>query len=260
MIKFPEEFRAGDYVSWHIKHHPTDQNFEIRLDQLRSDLKTTAIQDLEALDRIMRYFFGFVKNESPINIGEFQFPLTEAIANPEGEGYDFLFKSFSSIVNKLWRKNKGRKLADCVTLANIGSEITDLIRTEIITESLATCRVLAEKLDRRRIYDNQISALFDASVARISIEPEMKMSSGYFAYHVMFYFKSGNSVEVQIYSAMMKKWRDLSHHLYEKVRLAPSKKHNFGTMESRMVSLGHLLHLAECEIERLQDEIARQSL
>jgi ppGpp synthetase/RelA/SpoT-type nucleotidyltranferase len=86
----------------------------------------------------------------------------------------------------------------------------------------------------------------------------MKMASGYFAYHGLIRFSSGHVVEVQIYSALMSEWRKLSHLLYERVRVEPITQHEFGSKETRLISLGHALHLAECEIQRLSHEIDRK--
>jgi hypothetical protein len=61
-----------------------------------------------------------------------------------------------------------------------------------------------------------------------------------------------------MYSALMSEWRKLSHLLYERVRLEPIPQHEFGSKESRLISLGHALHLAECEIQRLRQELEKK--
>ena len=81
----------------------------------------------------------------------------------------------------------------------------------------------------------------------------MKMASGYFAYHILITFSDNIIIEVQIFSSIIKKWRELSHTLYEITRVNQLNP-EFGSKESRLISLGHLFHLAECEIERLQQE------
>jgi ppGpp synthetase/RelA/SpoT-type nucleotidyltranferase len=84
----------------------------------------------------------------------------------------------------------------------------------------------------------------------------MKMASGYFAYHGQVDFASGLIIEIQIYSSLMKSWRKLSHKLYEKARVrTKAKQLDYGTTETRLISLGHLLHLAECELTRLDNEL-----
>lgn len=82
----------------------------------------------------------------------------------------------------------------------------------------------------------------------------MKMESGYFAYHGEVCFKGGLIVEVQIYSELMRQWRRRSHVYYERARVEGKQKHEFDSKESRLVSLGHLLHVAECELHKLAEE------
>ena len=143
------------------------------------------------------------------------------------------------------------------SINNIKEEITDLVRTEIISETLGACKFLSEKLntDILSLLEGNIKKDFIKYVKHIISEPEMKMYSGYFAYHGLVTFKSGVIVEFQIYSSLMKTWRELSKILYARIRLNPKSIHEFGTTESRLISLGHLLHIAECEITRLEDEL-----
>jgi hypothetical protein len=56
-------------------------------------------------------------------------------------------------------------------------------------------------------------------------------------------------------AAIMSEWRRISHMLYEQVRVKPIEHHEFGSKESRLISLGHMLHLAECEIQRLSHDM-----
>jgi ppGpp synthetase/RelA/SpoT-type nucleotidyltranferase len=104
------------------------------------------------------------------------------------------------------------------------------------------------------IYDPGVRKAFNGSIASIHFGPEMKMESGYFAYHGLVRFKSGLVVEVQIYSELMRQWRRLSHSLYERARVEGIQKYEFNSKESRLISLGHLLHLAECQLEQLGQE------
>jgi ppGpp synthetase/RelA/SpoT-type nucleotidyltranferase len=101
------------------------------------------------------------------------------------------------------------------------------------------------------IHQPKVRKAFDGSIASIRFAPEMKMESGYFAYHGLVHFRSGLVVEVQIYSELMRQWRKLSHRLYERARVEGKQTHEFNSKESRLSSLGHLLHLAECELQQL---------
>ena len=56
----------------------------------------------------------------------------------------------------------------------------------------------------------------------------------------------------------MMQWRKLSHALYELARVKPIEKHEFNSKESRLISLGHLLHLAECQLQTLREEFGER--
>lgn len=212
-----------------------------------ADLQKTSADSLALLKDVLPYFFKYAAKEyktSKHQDTEFYSP----------DNVDF--KKTSSIINKLWRnvKNKNK----FVKLADIKNEITDLIRTEVVGDTLTSCHFLAERIKFENIHDKDLKARCEKAITKISFEPEMKMASGYFAYHILFRFIDGTIVEVQIYSAIVQKWRKLSHTLYQIARDA-AIDHEFGAKESRLISLGHLFHLAECEIERLQDEFDKLS-
>jgi len=163
-----------------------------------------------------------------------------------------------SIVNKMWRKATDE--GPTVTLGNLLESITDLIRTDVCTETLTSAQFLASRMNSLPglLYDAPLRQEFENRVQAVAFEPEMKMASGYFAYHGLVRFRSGHVVEVQIHSALMSEWRKLSHRLYERVRVEPVTQHEFGSKESRVISLGHLLHLAECKIQRLAQELEKK--
>ena len=89
----------------------------------------------------------------------------------------------------------------------------------------------------------------------IRVDEEAKAASGYFAYHSLVEFDDGNKAEVQLYSSISQAWRSVSHRLYERSRIAGIPYLAPGTSEARLISLGHLLHLAENELDRLMQEI-----
>lgn len=241
-MDFPSIYNYGDYVKWHHLQNPEDVDLPFKLDTFREDLQRLAAQDLVLVNEMFKYFLGYAQ-------GEYQTVKGEITQYEAAETIDF--KKTSSIINKLWRnyKNKSR----FIKLSEIQSQITDLIRTEISGETLASCRFLAERFLIEKIYNPELRAQCEKKISKITYEPEMKMASGYFAYHILIYFTDGIIIEVQIFSSIVKKWRKLSHNLYEIVRSAPID-YDFGSKQSRLVSLGHLFHLAECEIERLQEE------
>lgn len=259
-MKYPNTYDKFEYIAWHEAKFKRDKGLEQKLEQFRNELMDIAQTDLEFISNIIQSVVSIASNEFKIQHGtalEADLPLVKVLigkrtTNPE---FDLLFKSVDSIINKLWRKNKQ---GDEVQLSNIQEHIIDLVRTEIITPTLDSCKFLAERLQAHNIYfpDKKQEREFKEKVTSILFEPEMKMASGYFAYHGQVKFKSGLVIEVQIYSSLMKSWRKLSHKLYEKVRVrTKTKQLDYGTTETRLISLGHLLHLAECELTRLDNEL-----
>jgi ppGpp synthetase/RelA/SpoT-type nucleotidyltranferase len=255
----PTPFSVDEYVRWHEEVCRKDRPLLGKLGKLREKMTAEARPDLELLEELLAYMFTYAKNECKRPSGHeasYQTPLSACLATAAQPGfYDSLFKSVPSIVNKMWRKSTDE--GPTVTLKNLASTITDLIRTDVCSETLDGAQFLALRMNDlpALLYDAQLKDQFNARIEAVSFEPEMKMASGYFAYHGLVHFKSGYVVEVQIYSALMSEWRKLSHLLYEQVRLAPIEQHEFGSKESRLISLGHLLHLAECEIQRLRQEM-----
>lgn len=259
-MKFPNEYNKNEYIAWHEDKYPNDKNLEKKIVDFRENLKLKAKEDLKFISNVIQSVNSIASNEYKIqngNILEVEFPLTKIlieskISSPE---YNLLFKSTDSIINKLWRKNK---LGTEVEILNIQEHITDLVRTEIVTQTLESCSFLAKRLQEEHIYfpDEKQEKEFKEKIKKIHFEPEMKMASGYFAYHGEILCMSGLTIEIQIYSNLMKSWRKLSHKLYEKARIrANTKLLDYGTPETRLISLGHLLHLAECELSRLSKDL-----
>lgn len=254
---FPEIYNKEAYIAWHENHFSKDKNLLDEIDKLRTELKTSLKDDLTFINELFYFLIPASQKDYKIHYGaEFEFiiPLKKVLIEYPSNRYELLFKSTDSIINKLWRKNK---INQSISLENIKTEITDLVRTEINCSTLTACSYVAQKLSLENISlpKSELKEKLEEKVENIEFEPEMKMASGYFAYHGIVKLKNGISIEVQIYSTLMGNWRKLSHKLYEKIRLSPISKHDYGTSESRLVSLGHLLHLAECEVERLEQEI-----
>lgn len=267
-MSFPKQFDETKYVNWHNSKWPTKFGLRADLEKFRGDLMKSALKDLTFLSKLFAHYIKIAEKEykarqtrnNPLS-AEYSSPLGSAVGHPDSSSYNLLFKSPGSIIDKLWRKNKdenskrGPQKKDFVTLKNLQTRMTDLIRTEIIGGSLDVCKELSQKFGNNNISDPSLKKQFTTRIKKIDVEPEMKMDKGYFAYHILVHFKSGLIVEVQIYSATIKKWRKLSHILYENSRLFGSKKPEFNSKESRLISLGHLFHLAECEIKVLEDEL-----
>ena len=246
-MEFPQKYHSANYVKWHHSKEPGDIDLPTKIDELRVSLRKDAEEDLKLLSELFSYFFEYAKKE-------YKTSKNEDTTYETADSVDF--KETSSILNKLWRNCKNK--SKFIKFSDIKTEITDLIRTEIVSDTLTSCRFLAERIKIENIYNAELKGKCEKAITDISFEQEMKMGSGYFAYHILFRFANGNTIEVQIYSAIIQKWRKLSHTLY-KIARNENVGHEFGTRESRLVSLGHLFHLAECEIERLQQEFNEKS-
>ena len=264
-MKFPEKFKGADYVEWHHQECPIDIDLPAKLDQLRLDLKTNTHENLLFLSELISFFIKGARQEykntnKSTNPPEYENAIQKALTEKKKgneDNYNLLFKTTSSIINKQWRKYAKEK--KIIPLESIKTTFTDLIRTEIIADTLESAAFLAKRFKRGLINSKLMEVKYDKNISDIEIEPEMKMNSGYFAYHILVNYKDGTTVEVQIYSAIIKKWRDLSRTLYDSERINPTEVHEFATTESRLISLGHLFHIAECEIQSLQQALRNKS-
>jgi ppGpp synthetase/RelA/SpoT-type nucleotidyltranferase len=259
-MKYPERFDATTYSDWHGATFPADSPLKEKLDNLRDNLIDQCLEPLSALARILTYtanYCLFEYEQHAKTATDYNIHLLEALTpNPGSLANELLFKSTDSIINKLWRKNN--KPVPDIHLGNLRHHIKDLVRTDISATTLDSAAFLATRMNALPgiIHDEKIRKSFDEWIESVDFGPEMKMESGYFAYHGSVVFKSGLVAEVQIYSDLMRQWRRLSHHLYERARTIGKLKHEFNSKESRLISLGHLLHLAECELRQLAQDFS----
>ena len=254
----PRPFSPDSYTVWHELVFPADAPLAEKVTTLRAELAAGAREQLAALTQVLTYTADYSRTEYQQQAKtptEYHVSLQDALTSKSGSAaYDLLFKSTASIINKLWRKN-GKDDPDH-HLGNIRERITDLVRTDISATTLDSAAFLAQRMNLLPtiIYEPKARKAFTETIASVRFEPEMKMESGYFAYHGLVKFHNGLVVEVQIYSELMRQWRKLSHVLYEKARAEELKKHEFNSKETRLISLGHLLHLAECQLQQLARE------
>jgi ppGpp synthetase/RelA/SpoT-type nucleotidyltranferase len=260
--EIPQVYDKASYASWHNRCIPEDVDILTRLDQIRETLKSSSSSSLAALSQLLTQIKAFTEKEcrvrfKGINQGQFVVPTTQFSEQPSNKGYDLLFKSSDSILEKLWRKNL-RRSSDYASLSNLQIEITDLVRTSVVAPTLGHAKLFAERLESWfDIVDASDIEVYLGDIDRVEVDMEAKLASGYFAYHSIVRVKSGLCIEVQIYSQLSEAWRSISHKLYETTRLKESLATRAGSAEARLVSLGHLLHLAECELDRLAIEFTK---
>ncbi|MBE4071184.1 hypothetical protein HJ122_23810 [Vibrio parahaemolyticus] len=255
-MTFPKIYEFNQYVHWHEENIEEDRGLVDKLSQFRDSLKEKRerLQNLsELLSKLNTVLIRAKQtDDQDISILKCEILLEEQLI---GENYDHIFKSVDSIVDKLWRKNKDR--GEYICLGNIQEEIKDLVRSSVVVSSQSYARDFSQAVKdwKRKFEINDIPLENYSDIREIIVEQEAKMASGYFAYHVDVVYNDGMHIEIQIYSQLNEVWRKLSHKLYEKTRLSENIEYGHGTSASRLVSLGHLLHLAECEAERLQEDL-----
>jgi ppGpp synthetase/RelA/SpoT-type nucleotidyltranferase len=255
---YPARYDRDRYVRWHEARFDDDAGLVGRLTALREELKVKAREDLALLGDMLTHLFWYARNEYPFSRRipvDCASPLVDILARHNPDEYDGLFKPVESILDKLWRKNRAEPETQ---LRNISSHMTDLVRSEVVATTLDGAHFFSERLAKMGSLippDNPgLRDRFDALIDAVEVDSEAKMASGYFAYHACVRFRDGVVVELQVYSELMKTWRKLSHLEYERLRRGGESDVRFGSDQARLVSLGHLLHLAECEFQRLCQE------
>lgn len=259
-VEIGDAFEKEQYIKWHNETVTPKQNIDNGLDALLHDAKDNAKEYLENAGNLLIN----IRNAANAEINVQEFPCTkeeyklphDALSGKDKKEYESLFKSKDSILDKLWRKNRERDKSNYIGVDNIGENITDIIRTSVICPSLFHARMFSERLAKWEHFnsENRIS-----KIAKVTVDDEAKLSSGYFAYHALIYFTDfPYSLEVQMFSRVTSVWRDLSHIVYELQRTGHKSNSKPGEATTRLVSLGHLLHIAECEMERLMRELSRK--
>jgi hypothetical protein len=178
----PTPFHPDEYVRWHEASCRQDRPLLEKLRNLREQMAVAVRPDLELLHQLLTYMFTYARNEyrqARNQEATYQTPLSECLRADAAPGrYDSLFKSVPSIVNKMWRKASAK--APSVTLDNLQDSITDLIRTDVRTETLDSAQFLALRMNDlpALLYDAELKDKFLARVETAGFEPEMKMASG----------------------------------------------------------------------------------
>lgn len=256
----PVPFNFDQYVAWHDQHVEPGSNIVANLTTLLDSLKENKGR-FEKLAQLLEHLHTVLlraKKTADEDVTSYKCEILLSTQLSKGR-YEDVFKSVNSIVDKLWRKNNNS--SSYVTTENIKENIKDLARSSIILSTHKFANDFSKALPnwRDKLHLNGISLEDFSDISSITVEQEAKMASGYFAYHADVVYDDGVHVELQIYSQLNEIWRGLSHKLYEKTRLQQDVEHGHGTSASRLVSLGHLLHLAECEAERLQNDLSKKT-
>lgn len=252
----PTPYNFDQYVAWHNQIVEPDMNIIDELTILMNSLKQNRDR-FEKLAQLLDHLNTILlraKRTADVDVSSYKCEILLDTQLSTGK-YDDIFKSTTSIIDKLWRKN--RNTTNYVKTTNIKENIKDLARSSVILSTHKFANDFSKALPnwREKLEWNHVALDDFSNIIEIKVEQEAKMASGYFAYHADVIYDDGFHVEIQIYSQLNEVWRGLSHKLYEKTRLQQDVEYGHGSSASRLVSLGHLLHLAECEAERLQKEL-----
>lgn len=262
-MNISEKFEINEFNRWYNKTNKVEINIENELESLINSLTKSLFHVIkingkeDTLWSFLKSFIYEVSVSVQSNTDGFIFDVL-----PEyGDGNIVEFKTnytkpVKSIINKMWRINNYEKGLDYIHLDNIKDRVKDLVRFSIRTNSLKNSELLAqnfasisqEKKSEYKIY-------WDSILDAVWVDSEMKTNTGYFAYHIYFKLRVGLIIELQIYSILSESWKKLSHKIYDVVRDEINVKYNFNDIYSRIVSIGHLLYLADCELYNLEKEL-----
>jgi len=261
-MNLPEKFEIETFEIWYNKTHGTQIDLIKEVEHIQDQISESFTRKYIEDDRDMsdwKKLMSFIDNSMEIvraSNKELNYSLIpDKQINNNGDFIRFYMKSTKSIINKMWRKCKDVKPEESIKIEEIKDKINDLVRFSIRTNTLKFSQNVAEVF--RNIYENpptHIQSFFKDHISSLNIDEEIKTESGYFAYHIYFKFISGYTVEVQVYSILCDTWRNLSHQIYDTVRDLDKTKYKFNDIKSRVVSIGHLLYLADCELYNLEEE------
>lgn len=268
-MNFPPNYDESLFDFWYTTKVEKDIKIDNKIDKIRNDLAKYFFESkkhngYDEPNNLWSLFYEFLdaslehlkirKKLNTIDYVPVNFP------NNINEFQKHFVKSTKSIKNKLWRKNKikqDNKERGNIKISDLTNEMKDLVRFSIKAGSLQIAEEMSKELaniDQIIKHDN-IKKFYDNFISKIVVDSELKTPSGYFAYHIYFHFKKGYIVELQVYSELSNYWRNISHVIYEKIRLLPKKQLRFNDLDSRLISIGHLLYLADCELCNIEHEI-----
>jgi len=253
-MDYPNKFDKKQYINWHEKDLEKiniTNNIEKTQDEIT---KFFLNNDKKLLSGLFQFIYEVIRI-SKIRRKNIKFEIVPKQPKNETEFKRKYLKTIDSIINKLWRKNQ---IEPTMKTSNLKENIKDLVRFSIKVDSLKSAETIANILaDKSILIENSTDCknLFETTLEKIEVDNEMKMSSGYFAYHCYFHFQDSCIVEIQLFSELSNYWRKMSHNIYEQVRINNGSDMKFNDINSRVISIGHMLYLAECELYNIEKEL-----
>jgi len=261
MNDIPEAYDKSNYLEWHNKFLENGRDLQTSVDAMRESLRVGLRDQVEQLGQLLLFIKGRTEPECRLTTGglvlaSFEININDFTSDEARGINERLLKSTDSIIEKIWRKNRAAA-KPYVTSENISEHISDLVRTSVVCPTLFHAKEFAKRLKNWEAFtsENDDNRNRFPNIKNIRVDEEVKAASGYFAYHGLVDFDDDNKVEVQLYSSISQAWRSVSHRLYERSRITGTPYLTPGSSEARLISLGHLLHLAENELDRLMQEI-----
>lgn len=261
MNGIPEVYEKSGYLEWHNRFLENGRDLQASVDTLRESLRSGLRDQVEQLGQLLLFIKARTEPECKLMTGglvvaSFEININDFTSDEARGINERLLKSADSIIEKIWRKNRAAA-KPYITTENISEHISDLVRTSVVCPTLFHAKEFAKRLKNWEAFTSANEDEWNRfpKIKNIRVDEEVKAASGYFAYHGLIDFDDGNRVEVQLYSSISQAWRSVSHRLYERSRITGTPYLAPGSSEARLISLGHLLHLAENELDRLMQEI-----
>lgn len=263
-MEIPQKFSVKGYNDWYNYQFKQNIILHDQVEKLRDELSQKLLKPFMRDGSETNQWYQLrtlvedVSRELSNNEIKYEIIPEELGSTPQLFSSNYV-KPTPSIINKMWRITKKEDTLNTIDLSNIKARMKDLVRFSIKTDSLKNSDLLAKEfhkiIDQKT--DKKFKYYWDNILNNVWLDSEMKTQTGYFAYHFYFDLKIGIIVEMQIYSVLSDSWRTLSHKIYESVRDEIEIKYKFNDVHSRVISIGHLLYLADCELYNLELELKK---
>lgn len=267
-VKFPDTFSVDHLQIWHSDYFKNKIDIVERTEKYQKKVIRFFVSKESLIRRsnernCWNELFSCV--DSALESKRIQNDLSKLIFVPdilpksESIFQDNFVKSTNSVLDKYWREVRGllKDKKKPISFGKFLRNINDFVRFSIKADTLAIAEAFSKEIVQiPKLASNPVIEKFNKMyLADVRVDHELKMASGYFAYHCYFHFKEGFIVEMQIFSELSNYWRKISHHIYEKLRDKPKEDFRFNDVESRMIAMGHLLYLADCELNKIENEL-----
>ncbi len=245
-----------EYLDWHqdkFAENLRDNSFE----------KSFAINSVNLLSSVSLHAF----------FKDLQRKLTELesegiLAANEASSFGLVKKGFSSVVNKIYRRNchwnrhwPSKPKGGWIAFSDVYTSFDDIIRGTIVTRYL----------DGGELIGQHLQAIGEVHSVGVEVSPRAT-DQGHYAWHI--YVTTPHDVivngavqtvdlkcEIQIITLLQSVLKGLTHQFYERSRIADTgrpveRRWQFQSPEFKGEYLGHTLHLVDSMLVELREEAA----